>query len=139
MEVTEIPFVKHIGITEEESQLTLAPALEVTNHIGTIHASAQFTLAETASGLFLQEEFADIEGKVLPLLRSSTVKYKSPATTKLKAVARVDDELKTKFKEQFLKRGRASIAVDVELLDSNELVTMAGEFVWFVQKVNINN
>jgi acyl-coenzyme A thioesterase PaaI-like protein len=137
MEVTEIPFVKQIGITEEESQLTLAPALEVTNHIGTIHASAQFTLAETVSGLFLQEEFSDIKGEVLPLLRSTTVKYKSPAMTKLKAVARVDDELKTKFKEQFLKRGRASIAVNVELLDSNEQVTMAGEFVWFVQRVKV--
>jgi len=134
MEVTEIPFVKHIGIIEE-SQLTLAPALEVTNHIGTIHASAQFALAETQSGLFLQEEFSDIEGEVLPLLRSSTVKYKSPATTKLKAVAIVSDEIKEKFKEQFLKRGRATIAVEVKLLDSDDVVTMVGEFVWFVQRL----
>jgi len=135
MEVTEIPFVKYIGITEEGSQLTLAPALEVTNHIGTIHASAQFTLAETQSGLFLQEEFSDIKGEVLPLLRSSTVKYKSPATTKLKAVAIVSDEIKEKFKEQFFKRGRASISVEVKLLDSADVVTMVGEFVWFVQRL----
>ena len=135
MEVTEIPFVKQIGITEEKSQLTLAPALEVTNHIGTIHASAQFALAETASGLFLQEEFSDIKGEILPLLRSSAVKYKSPATSRLKAVATVSDEIKEKFKEQFFKRGRATIVVEVKLLDSDEVVTMVGEFVWFVQRL----
>ena len=136
MQVTEIPFVKHIGIEQEESQLFLAPILDVENHIGTIHASAQFALAETQSGLFLQEEFSDIEGEVLPLLRSSTVKYKSPATTKLKAVATVSDEVKSKFKEQFLKKGRATIAIEVELRDSEDVVTMVGEFVWFVQRVN---
>ena len=135
MKVTEIPFVKHIGIEQEGSQLALASSYEVENHIGTIHASAQFTLAETQSGLFLQEEFSDIEGEVLPLLRSSTVKYKSPATTTLKAIATVSDGLKSKFKEQFLKRGRATITVEVQLLDSHEVVTMLGEFVWFVQRL----
>ena len=135
MEVTEIPFVKHIGIEQEGSRLALASSHEVENHIGTIHASAQFALAETQSGLFLQEEFSDIEGEVLPLLRSSTVKYKSPAITKLKAVATVNDEIKDKFKEQFLKRGRATISVEVKLLDSDDVVTMVGEFVWFVQRL----
>ena len=137
MEVTEIPFVKHIGIEQEGSQLALSSSYELGNHIGTIHASAQFALAETQSGLFLQEEFSDIEGEVLPLLRSSTVKYKSPATTKLKAVAIVSNEVKEKFKEQFLKRGRATIAVEVKLLDSADVITMVGEFVWFVQRLNI--
>jgi len=136
MQVIAIPFVKHIGIEQEGSQLFLSPFLEVENHIGTIHASAQFALAETQSGLFLQEEFSDIEGEVLPLLRSSTVKYKSPATTKLKAVSTVSDEVKSKFKEQFLKKGRATIAIEVELRDSEDVVTMVGEFVWFVQRVN---
>ena len=129
-------FVKHLGIKEEKKELFLAPALELENHIGTIHASAQFTLAETASGLFLQEEFSDIKREVLPLLRSSTVKYKSPSTTKLKAVATVSDEVKSKFKEQFLKKGRATVAVEVELRDSEDVVTMVGEFVWFVQRLN---
>jgi len=136
MEVTDIPFVKHLGIEKEGSQLALASSYELRNHIGTIHASAQFALAETQSGLFLQEEFSDIEGEVLPLLRSSTVKYKSPATTKLKAVAIVSNEVKEKFKEQFLKRGRATIAVEVKLLDSADVITMVGEFVWFVQRID---
>jgi acyl-coenzyme A thioesterase PaaI-like protein len=134
MEVTAIPFVKYIGIKEEESQLSLSPMLEVKNHIGTIHASAQFTLAETQSGLFLQEEFKDLEEEVLPLLRSSSVKYKAPATTTLRAEATINDEVKSKFMEQFSRRGRATITVDVKLIDVENVVTMVGEFVWFIQK-----
>ena len=136
MRVTEIPFVKHLSIEQEGSHLFLSPNVELENHIGTIHASAQFSLAETQSGLFLQERFADIEGEVLPLLRSSSVKYKSPATTRLRAVAKVDDEVEQKFREQLKRRGRATIVVEVELLNSSDEVTMMGEFVWFVQSLN---
>jgi hypothetical protein len=135
MEVTAIPFVKHIGIKEEGSQLSLSIMLEVENHIGTIHASAQFTLAETQSGLFLQEEFKDLEGEVLPLLRSSSVKYKALATTTLRAEATINDEVKSKFIEQFSRRGRATITVDVKLVDVENVVTMVGEFVWFVERL----
>ncbi len=135
MEVIEIPFVKYIGIEQNGSQLSLASSLKVENHIGTIHASAQFALAETQSGLFLEENFTDIEGEVLPLLRSSSVKYKSPATTQLRAIVSMSDEVKSKFKEKFLNRGRATISVEVELLDSDDVVTMVGTFVWFVQRL----
>ena len=134
MEIIEIPFVKYIGIEEEGSQLSLSPRLALDNHIGTIHASAQFVLAETESGRFLQDEFADMEGEILPLLRGSTIKYKAPATTKLTAVASLKREEKIKFIEQFLRRGRATITVEVKLLDSNNVVTMMGEFIWFVQR-----
>lgn len=72
--------------------------------------------------------------EVVPLLRSSTVKYKNPATKKLHAVASVKEESLKKFKEQFEKRGRASIIVRVEVKDSDEVVTMVGEFGWFVQR-----
>ncbi len=135
MEVIEIPFVKYIGIEQNGSQLSLASSLKVENHIGTIHASAQFALAETQSGLFLQENFIDIEGEVLPLLRSSSVKYKSPAITQLRAIVSMRDEVKSKFKEKFLNRGRATISVEVELLDSDDVVTMVGTFVWFIQRL----
>jgi hypothetical protein len=82
----------------------------------------------------LQEEFKDLEGEVLPLLRSSSVKYKAPATTTLRAEATINDKVKSKFMEQFSRRGRATITVDVKLVDVENVVTMVGEFVWFIQK-----
>lgn len=138
MQVTDIPFAKHIGIKrKEESTLKLEATEAVHNHIQTIHASAQFTLAETQSGLYLQTLFPEYKDQVVPLIRGSTVKYKHPATKEIYAVASVDDESKQKFETQFLKKGRASITIEVELRDSDEVVTMIGKFTWFVQKHDI--
>ena len=73
----------------------------------------------------------------MPLLRASTVKYKQPATKEIYAVASVDNESKEKFEARFLKKGHASITIGVELRDSDDIVTMVGEFTWFIQKYNI--
>jgi len=132
LDVLEVPFVKHVGI-EKDSELKLKVKEELTNHIQTIHASAQFTLAETASAECLMEQFPQYEGEVIPMLRSSTVKYKSPAASTLRAKATLTKEAKEKFLRQFERRGKGAIAVEVELFNEDLLVTMEGEFVWFVQ------
>jgi len=134
MDVTNIPFAKHIGIKrQEEGVLKLESTDTVQNHIQTIHASAQFALAETQSGLYLQKVFPTLENKVVGLLRGSTVKYKNPAIQTICAYAMVDESEKDKFISQFERKGRASITVSVEVRDVNELLTMQGEFTWFVQ------
>lgn len=137
MQVTNIPFAKHIGIErKEEGTLKLEATDVVQNHIQTIHASAQFALAETQSGLYLQILFPEYKDQVIPLLRGSTVKYKQPATKEIYAVASVDDESREKFLALFEKKGRASITVMVELRDVDDLITMQGEFTWFMQKLS---
>ena len=131
----EVPFVNHVGI-EKDSELKLNVREELKNHIETIHASAQFTLAETASAECLMDAFPQYVGKVIPMLRSSTVKYKSPAVSILRAKASLSKEAKEKFAKQFERRGQGVIVVEVELFDENLHVTMKGEFVWFVQKID---
>ena len=136
MEVTNIPFAKHIGIQrKEEGILKLEPTNVVQNHIQTIHASAQYALAETQSGLYLQKAFPTLDNKVIGLLRGSTVKYKHPATTTLTAYASVADEDKERFLTLFEKKGRASITVVTELRTEDGTITMQGEFNWFIQGV----
>ena len=136
MEVTQIPFAKHIGIErQEEGILKLEPSNVLQNHIQTIHASAQYALAETQSGYYLQKAFPRLENKVIGLLRGSTVKYKHPATTTITAYASVSDEDKERFLILFEKKGRASITVVTELRDQNDTITMQGEFNWFIQGI----
>jgi len=136
MDITQIPFVKHTGIKNEEGRLKLEATDVVQNHLGTIHASAQFTLAETQSGLYLQDTFPELGGKVVGVLRGSTVKYRNPATTSIYAVANIKEEAKEKFLSQFARKGRASIVVDVVLKTYDDVVCMQGEFTWFVHKVS---
>jgi hypothetical protein len=45
-----------------------------------LHAGAQFTLAETQSGLYLQTLFPELESQVIAILRESKMRYKKPAT-----------------------------------------------------------
>jgi len=138
MDVTHIPFAKHIGIArKEEGTLKLEPTATVQNHINSIHASAQFALAETQSGMYLQKVFPTLENKVVALLRGSTVKYKNPATSTLTAFATVDDETKEKFMALFERKGRGTITVNVELRDESTTITMIGEYNWFVQRIQV--
>lgn len=78
MRAHDIEFVKLVGIEQSDNDVSLAFKKDVLNHIESIHASAQFTLAETQSGLFLQELFPQLVGKVVPMLRESKIKYKKP-------------------------------------------------------------
>ena len=135
MKATEIPFVKLVGIKQEDNNLSLNINDNLLNHIKTIHASAQFTLAETRSGTFLQELFPNLENQVIPVLRDSQIKFKKPAIEKIIAFAKTSDENIAKFKEQFNKKGRATITVDVEIKDVNGVLTSLSTFNWFVQKV----
>ena len=132
MQVQEIPFVKLLDIQQDNTTLFLEYKKNVLNHVQTIHASAQFTLAETQSGLYLQELFPHLEGKVVPLLRDSTIKYKRPAQKKIYALASISDENLQKFQEQFEKKGRGSVEVNVVVKDVEETVTAVATFVWFV-------
>ncbi|MDD2830510.1 MAG: DUF4442 domain-containing protein [Sulfuricurvum sp.] len=68
MDILKIPFVEKVGIEQDEKGLKLIFRSDNLNHIATVHASAQFTLAETASGEALQRLFPDLVGKVIPSL-----------------------------------------------------------------------
>lgn len=133
IKATDIPFVSHIGIKDEHDELSLDFKDDVLNHIKTIHASAQFTLAETQSGLHLQKLFPQLEGKVVPVLRDAQVKYKKPAMEKIIAIASSNKEAVEKFKAQFDKKGRGSLQIDVEVKDINGVLTCQAIFTWFVQ------
>lgn len=135
MKATDIEFVKLVGVKQSEDELSLGFKKDVLNHIKSIHASAQFTLAETQSGLHLQKLFPELVSHVVPMLRESKIKYKKPALKKIVAFASCSDENIKKFQEQFAKKGRATLAVNVELRDIDGVITAVSEFIWFVQKL----
>ncbi|MHB1014494.1 MAG: YiiD C-terminal domain-containing protein, partial [Desulfurivibrionaceae bacterium] len=136
MDVTQIPFNKFIEISYSSTGdhvLELGFKDTMKNHLGTFHASAQFALAEACSGLALQEHFPHLAKSVVPVLRKSDIKFKKPAQSTIQAKARIPAEAKEIFEDQFEKKGRASIAVPVEIMDQNGMITMTGTYEWFVQ------
>ncbi|MBN4082192.1 YiiD C-terminal domain-containing protein [Mariprofundus ferrooxydans] len=137
MNIIKIPFVRKVGIEKnDDGFLYLQFDESVYNHLQSIHASAQFTLAETASGEILQMEFPELVGKVVPMLRDSQIKFRKPALQSVIAYPSISDDSVQKFKELLLKKGRASISVNVEVKDNEGTTTCTGVFNWFVQYID---
>jgi len=136
MEIIKIPFVEKVGVVKnQDGNLSLAFDESNENHLQTIHASALFTLAESASGEALQAEFPELVGKVVPVVRDSQIKFKKPAEKSVTAFPKISEESVSKFKTQFQKRNRSSIAVEVVVKDFEENVVCISTFNWFVQGV----
>ena len=136
MDLTEIPFVKKVGIKQsDDGDLALPMEPSISNHLNTIHASAQFTLAETASGKLLMESFPELVGKVVPVLRDSHIKFKRPADSAITAHASMSDEASQSLMAQLERRGRGSIEIGVEIRDASNKITCTGLFNWFIQSI----
>jgi acyl-coenzyme A thioesterase PaaI-like protein len=114
-------------------ELPLTPLLK--NHLGTMHAAAQFTLAEAASAECLLREFPTIAPTVVPVVRGVTLKYRKPATGDLFAYASADEATRQNLATDLANRSAARATVNVELKDAAGTVTFSGQFEWFIAKL----
>jgi uncharacterized protein (TIGR00369 family) len=108
-----VPFVGYLGIeitemAEGEATAVLPERQELTNHVGSQHAGALFTAAETASGAAFVGAFLERMGDVTPLARSADIAYemiaKGPITARAtlgmpkgEALATLDADGKVEF------------------------------------------
>jgi hypothetical protein len=135
MNLKDIPFAKAIGLTEskEEFLFELTDDIVYTNHLGSVAAAAQFSLAEFTSGQWLLNTFPEIAPNVIPMLRKSEVKFKKPAHGKIRAKAHVEEIAQQTFLHELNQYNRALIKIEIDIVnDSNEKV-MTGIYEWFIQ------
>src|SRR5436305_14550717 len=89
-----VPFVGHlnleiVSIGEGEATVLLPERPELLNHVGSQHAGALFTAAETASGAAFVGAFAERMGDVTPLARNAEISYEKIAKGPIEAKARL--------------------------------------------------
>jgi len=89
-----VPFVKHLGlevveISPGEATVRMPERPELTNHVGSQHAGALFTLAETASGAAFVGAFAERLADVTPLARAAEISYERIARGPIDAAAKL--------------------------------------------------
>src|SRR6476469_7253163 len=87
-----VPFAGFLGldITEVsagEATVVLPRKPEHNNHVGSQHAGALFTVAETASGAAFVGAFAERMGEITPLARSADINYEKIAKGPIEASA----------------------------------------------------
>jgi hypothetical protein len=75
-----VPFAGFLGVevthlAAAEATVVLVERPELTNHVGSRHAGALFTVAEAASGAAFVGAFAERMADVTPLARSAEISY----------------------------------------------------------------
>lgn len=137
MNVLDLPFNKILLIKESDEPdtiLMLDDDAKYQNHLGTIHASAQYALAEASSGEILERNFGDWNGAYFPVVRRVEVKYRNPARGRLFSEGFIDADRVTKAKRELSEKGRALVDVIVKILDAEKTVTLESTFTWFISK-----
>lgn len=142
IKITDIPFNKLIDInvsSEKDYLLSIDDKIDYTNHLGTVHASALFSLAEATSGYFLMTNFPEFKSGIIPVVRKVDVKYKKPANGKIDSTASLIGQSIDEIKNQLSTRKRVSLTLKIELFDVNNINVMTGHFEWFVTTLNTNS
>jgi len=138
MHVTDLAINKllgmRLGLPGDGHVLEISESPLLLNHVGTVHASVQFALAEASSGEFLLRHFGDLQSQVIAVLRTSEVKFRKPAHGALRATAQFAEGGADALLAELTTRGRALASVLIEVADAQGVVTMTGRYDWFLQR-----
>jgi len=139
MKATDLALNQLLGIRAapagEPHLLEMPFTPQLSNHLGTMHAAAQFALAEAASAECLQRHFAELAGQVVAVVRGVEVKYRAPARSDLLAYGSPDERTGTGLRTLLASRGRASAVILIDLKDRAGTLTFHGKFEWFISPV----
>jgi uncharacterized protein (TIGR00369 family) len=132
-----VPFAGFLGVevtrvAAGEATVVLPERTELTNHVGSQHAGALFTAAETASGAAFVGAFAERMGDVTPLARSAEISYEKVANGPIEARATLgvpaDEALATLDAD-----GKVVFPCQIELTDTNGQRVATATVEWHVR------
>jgi acyl-coenzyme A thioesterase PaaI-like protein len=132
-----VPFVgmlelEYVEIGPGSATVRLPERAELANHVGSQHAGALFTVAETASGAAFVGGFAERLGEITPLARSARINYEKLAKGPIDASAKLDgvEGLLATLDAD----GKVEFAIDVELVDGSGQRVATATVDWHVRK-----
>jgi uncharacterized protein (TIGR00369 family) len=132
-----VPFVGYLGvevtsITEGEATAILPERSELFNHVGSQHAGALFTVAETASGAAFVGAFAERMADVTPLARSAEISYEKIANGEITATARLAADTAQTL-ATLDAEGKVEFRCEVELTDKDGQRVASAAVDWHVR------
>ena len=135
MKILEIPFHQHVQLRacDHPSFIFEMEAFpETLNHLQTVHACAQLTLAEASSGEFLRENLSELQENLVPVIRKTEAKYLKPATKTLRSKASFASSNLSEIRTTLLEKKRMIVPVKVEIEDIEGTKTLTVIFDWFI-------
>lgn len=137
MHVTDLAINKIMGMQlaadGQAHLLELPESPLLLNHVGSLHAGVQFSLAEACSGEFLLRHFGD-PSQLFAVLRTAQVKFRRPAHGALRASARFVEKSAEALADELASLRGTLASVLVEVADANGVVTMSGQYEWFLRR-----
>jgi hypothetical protein len=136
MDILEIPFHKYMNIKkvirDKDLIFRIEERPEYLNHLGTIHACVQLSLAEATSGEFLLHNFRCQESGLIPVIRKTEAKYHRPANGELFSKAEFFSPTRLEALVELNEKNRTLIKVKVEVNDSEKNKVLTVIFDWFI-------
>ena len=131
-----VPFVNTLGIIVSDinsgsAEATLALTPELANHLGTLHAGAMFTLAETASGAAMTGALGAKVFELRAVAATSDISYKKLAKGVIRARAKTSIPA-ADINQTLEEEGKVRFAVNVELLDEADEIVALVNVDWHV-------
>lgn len=131
-----VPFNRVLGVEvavveAERAEVVLPEAPERLNHVGSVHAAAQFGLGEAASGAMVVSAFGELQARgIVPLAADATIRYRRPAYGMLRGVATLPIDGQERIRQEVRETGRARFTVPVQLFDTSGTITTELEVSW---------
>jgi uncharacterized protein (TIGR00369 family) len=132
-----VPFVGYLGleiieISAGEATVRLPRRSELTNHVGSQHAGALFTVAETASGAAFVGAFAVRIADVTPLASSAEIDFLKVASGPITASAKLGVDAATAL-AILDADGRVEFPCEVELTNQSGARVATATVSWHVR------
>jgi uncharacterized protein (TIGR00369 family) len=132
-----VPFIGHLNLEitsmgEGEAVVLLPERPELTNHVGSQHAGALFTAAESASGAAFVGAFAERMGEVTPLARSAEISYEKIAKGPIEASAKLGIG-KAEAIETLDATGKVEFPCEIVLTDQAGVTVATATVSWHIR------
>ena len=130
----DIRFASLLGIGRQNNgNLMQMPMSDrVQNHIGSMHASAQFALAEIGSGDFLRQQYPSLSNKVHAVVRRAEIKYSKQVNADLVAHPYINSDDQIDLEQKLATKGRVILPVHVKLKTQEGEVATHAVYHWYI-------
>ena len=133
-----LPFVRLLGISIDDigagtSKVSMPEDPKLNNHLGTQHAGALFTLAETASGAAMAGGFAELILGLRPVAKESRIQYQKVVRGATRAEGRVPGDLAA-LKAQLAQYGKVAFPVEVDIFDAEGTLAAQVTVDWYLSQ-----
>jgi acyl-coenzyme A thioesterase PaaI-like protein len=136
----QVPFSHHVGahvtsVSAESAEAILPAGQERLNHVGTVHAVAQFGLGEVASGGLVLGAFSELMAQgYAPVAASASITYLKAGRGDLRAVSHFGRAEQDAARAQVAADGKARFTIPVEIFDSADQLITQMQVEWVLLK-----